>query len=43
MHKLARWVNDQYEQHRRLTAIGDEEMEAKVKEIMPEYWEKYKS
>lgn len=42
MHKLARWVNDQYEQHGRLTSIGDEEMEAKVKELMPEYWEKYK-
>ena len=42
MHKLARWVNDQYEKHGRLTSISDEEMEAKVKEIMPEYWEKYK-
>jgi isopropylmalate/homocitrate/citramalate synthase len=41
MHKLARWVNDQYEKHRRLTAIGDEEMEAKLKELMPEYWEKH--
>ena len=42
MHKLARWVIDQYEVDKRLTAISDEEMEAKVKELMPEYWEKYK-
>jgi isopropylmalate/homocitrate/citramalate synthase len=42
MHKLARWVTDQYEKHGRLTAIGDEEMEEKVKEVMPEYWKKYK-
>jgi isopropylmalate/homocitrate/citramalate synthase len=42
IHKLARWVNDQYEKENRLTAIGDHEMEAKVKEHLPEYWEKYK-
>ena len=42
MHKLARWVTDQYEKDGRLTSIGDEEMEEKVKEIMPEYWKKYK-
>jgi hypothetical protein len=42
MHKLARWVTDQYEKHGRLTSIGDEEMEEKVKEVMPEYWKKYK-
>ena len=41
VHKVARWVNDQYEQHKRLTSISDEEMEARVKELMPEYWEKY--
>ena len=41
MHKLCRWVIDQYEQSRRLTSIGDEEMEAKVKELLPEYWAKY--
>jgi isopropylmalate/homocitrate/citramalate synthase len=41
MHKLARWVLDQYEQHKRLTSIGDEEMEVKVKEFLPEYWQKY--
>jgi len=42
IHKLARWVIDQYEEEGRLTAISDEELEAKVKEFMPEYWEKYK-
>lgn len=42
MHKLARWVMDQYEVHGRLTAISDTEMEAKVRELLPEYWAKYK-
>jgi isopropylmalate/homocitrate/citramalate synthase len=42
VHKVARWVLDQYEVEGRLTAISDEEMEAKVKELMPEYWEKHK-
>ena len=41
-HKVARWVMDQYEQHGRMTAISDEELEARVQELMPEYWEKYK-
>jgi isopropylmalate/homocitrate/citramalate synthase len=41
-HKVARWVRDQYEQEERMTAISDEELEAKVKELMPQYWEKYK-
>lgn len=42
-HKVCRWVMDQYEQEGRLTAISDQELEAKVKELMPTYWEKYKS
>jgi len=42
VHKIARWVNDQYEVHGRMTSISDEELEAKVKEYLPEYWEKYK-
>jgi isopropylmalate/homocitrate/citramalate synthase len=41
-HKLARWVHDQYEKHGRMTAISDQELEQKVQELMPEYWEKYK-
>ena len=40
--KLARWVIDQYDEHGRLTAISDQELEAKTKELMPDYWEKYK-
>lgn len=42
IHKLARWVIDQYEEEGRLTVISDEELEAKVKEFLPEYWKKYK-
>jgi isopropylmalate/homocitrate/citramalate synthase len=42
MHKVARWVLDQYEQHHRMSAISDEELEAKVKELMPEHWAKHK-
>jgi citrate (Re)-synthase len=43
IHKLARWVIDQYEEHGRLTAISDQELETQTKELMPDYWEKYKS
>jgi len=42
VHKLARWVIDQYEQHGRLTAISDQELEVKAKEFYPDYWAKYK-
>ena len=41
VHKLARWVIDQYEVEGRLTAISDQELEAKAKEFFPEQWEKY--
>ncbi|UCD48639.1 MAG: hypothetical protein JSW27_14030 [Phycisphaerales bacterium] len=43
VHKLARWVIDQYDQEGRLTAISDQELEAKAKELLPDYWKKYKS
>lgn len=43
VHKLARWVIDQYDVEGRLTAISDQELEAKAKEFFPDYWEKYKS
>jgi isopropylmalate/homocitrate/citramalate synthase len=43
IHKLARWVIDQYEVEGRLTAISDQELEVKAKEFFPDYWEKYKS
>ena len=41
-HKVARWVMDQYEQHGRMTAISDEELETQVRELMPTFWEKYR-
>jgi len=43
MHKLARWVMEQYEVHGRLTSISDQELEAKTRELMPEHWAKYKA
>jgi isopropylmalate/homocitrate/citramalate synthase len=42
VHKLARWVIDQYDEHGRLTAISDQELEAKVEELLPDFWAKYK-
>lgn len=39
IHKLARWVMDQYEKEGRLTAISDEEMENKTRELIPDLWE----
>ena len=42
VHKLARWVIDQYDVEGRLTTISDQELEAKAKEFFPDYWEKYK-
>jgi isopropylmalate/homocitrate/citramalate synthase len=41
-HKVCRWVLDQYEVDKRLTAISDAELEAKVKELMPKQWAQYK-
>ncbi|MEN6578345.1 MAG: 2-isopropylmalate synthase [Phycisphaerales bacterium] len=43
VHKLARWVIDQYEVDGRLTAISDLELAAKAKEFYPDYWAKYKA
>jgi citrate (Re)-synthase len=42
VHKVARWVMDQYEKHGRMSAITDEELCDKVQELMPEQWAKYK-
>ena len=42
VHKLARWVMEQYEVHGRLTAISDQELEAKTRELLPEFWAKYR-
>ena len=41
IHKLARWVMDQYEKEGRMTAISDEELEAKTEELLPKYWDQY--
>jgi isopropylmalate/homocitrate/citramalate synthase len=43
VHKLARWVIDQYEVEGRLTAISDQELAAKAREFFPDYWAKYKA
>ena len=43
VHKVARWVMDQYEQDGRITAISDEELEEKVQELMPDAWTKYRN
>jgi isopropylmalate/homocitrate/citramalate synthase len=42
VHALARWVMDQYEREGRLTAISDQELESKLRELLPELWEKHK-
>jgi len=42
VHRLARWVIDQYDVNGRLTAISDQEIEAKTQELLPDYWAKYK-
>jgi isopropylmalate/homocitrate/citramalate synthase len=41
VHKLGRWVMDQYEKEGRLTAISDRELEDKTRELYPELCEKY--
>ena len=38
VHKVARWVMDQYEVHQRLSAITDEELAVQVKDHLPEYY-----
>ena len=42
VHRLARWVIDQYDVHGRLTAISDQELEQQTKELLPQYWEKHR-
>jgi hypothetical protein len=41
-HKVARWVMDQYEVHKRITSISDGELEAQVQALMPEFWAEFK-
>ena len=42
VHKLARWVMDQYEVDKRMSSITDEELEQKTRELLPELWQQYK-
>jgi citrate (Re)-synthase len=42
VHKVAQWVMDQYEIEGRLSTITDEELELRVKELMPDYYAKFK-
>ena len=42
VHKVARWVMDQYDINGRLSAITDEELEAQVKIHMPEQYARCK-
>ena len=41
VHKVARWVIDQYEVEGRLTAISDEELIRQVETLMPKFWAMY--
>jgi isopropylmalate/homocitrate/citramalate synthase len=41
VHRVAQWMMDQYEIEGRLSTITDEELEAKVKEFMPDFCLKY--
>ena len=38
VHKIARWVMDQYEQEGRITSISDEELTDQVKIHLPDYY-----
>ena len=40
IHKIARWVLDQYEVHKRTSAITDEELEEQVRQHLPEDYAK---
>jgi len=41
VHKIARWVLDQYEVNGRMSAISDEELEEQVKISLPEHYGRY--
>lgn len=41
VHKVAQWVMDQYEKEGRLSTITDEELEARVREFMPDFCARY--
>jgi isopropylmalate/homocitrate/citramalate synthase len=41
--KIARWVMDQYEVDKRMSAISEEEMQAQVRDHLPEYYARRKA
>ena len=43
LHKIARWVADQYDVHGRITAISDEELEEQVKLHLPDLYAERKA
>jgi isopropylmalate/homocitrate/citramalate synthase len=43
VHKIARWVMDQYEVHGRLSAIADEELEEQVKRHLPDHYARHRA
>ena len=43
VHKVARWVLDQYEKEGRLTAISDVELEAQVEQHLPDHHARWQS
>ena len=43
VHKVARWVMDQYEAHGRMSAITDEELEEQVKINLPDRYATYRA
>ena len=43
VHRIARWVMDQYEVHGRMSAITDEELEAQVKTNLPDQYATYQA
>jgi isopropylmalate/homocitrate/citramalate synthase len=43
VYEMARWVIDQYDVNGRLTAISDQELEAKAKELYPDCWARCKA
>ena len=43
VHRIARWVMDQYEVHGRMSAITDEELETQVKNNLPDQYATYQA
>jgi len=41
IHRIGRWVTDQYDVHRRTTAISDREMEEQIRQHLPRHYQVY--